>query len=211
MNKFSFSQDFTSSGLIEYLSEYFNENVQQFTLKDYIIFCKACAKAEYKPVNWESNVYPALKTFKFGLHLDKLSDFNWAEFVFDLDNLGHRDARLIQKILNRKSFRSSSWYNQENIEKLKGILSQCDPAATNIAEVWDSESFDSDDEMATPDSPLYKDLSNMFGSNKICTNVCIEGNFTIPYVLKMDWQSGEFLPITEVQSLPPSISGNEVL
>lgn len=213
-------QDLTSHELIECLSKFFDENISQFTVIDYIIFCKACAKADYKPANWETKVYPTLKTFKFGIHLGRLNDFNWAEFVFDLDKLGYHDARMIYKILSSKHFQSQNWYNQDNVEKLREIFSRCDETANSAAansEESDSESCESDDEVteikvqSRDESPLFKDLSNMFGSNKVCSNVRLEGKLVIPYVLKMDLQSGEFLPITEVPTLSRSIGNNEIL
>lgn len=181
---------------------------------DYIIFCKACAKADYKPANWETKVFPTLKTFKFGIHLLKLNNFNWAEFVFDLDKLGYHDPRLIYKILNSKPLQSFNWYNQDNIEKLKEILDRCDTTTNNYCEELDSESSESDNETTTANvgnrdgSSMFADLSNMCGANKIWSNVRIEGNLTIPYVLKMDLESGEFLPITEV---PRFNDNNELL
>lgn len=210
-------QDLTSHELIECLSKFFDENVHQFTVIDYIIFCKACAKADYKPANWETKVCPTLETFKFGIYLGRLHGFNWAEFAFDLDKLGYHDARLIYKILSSKYFQSQSWYTQQNVEKLREILSRYDEAANSLCEESDSESLESDDEMTTAkverrnESPLLKDLSNIFGSEKVCSNVRIEGMLTIPYVLKMDLQSGEFLPITEAQTLSRDIGVNELL
>lgn len=61
------------------------------------------------------------------------------------------------------------------------------------------------------ESPLSEDLSNIasFGWNKVCSNVRIEGKLTVPYVLKMNLQSGEFVPITEVQTLSRHIGHNE--
>lgn len=212
------SQDFTSHELIECLSQFFDENIQHFTEVDYIIFCKACANANYKPANWESKILPVLKTFKFDIYLSRLNDFNWAEFVFDLNKLGYCDTRLIQKILSSKYLQSLNWYTQNNVEKLKEILNRHDTTTNDFCEESDIESLDeSDDEITTAkvelgdESPLFRDLTNMFGANKIWSNVRIERKLMIPYVLKMDLQTGEFLSITKEPFSPRHIDSNELL
>lgn len=152
--------------------------------------------------------------------MTRLNHFNWAEFICDLDKLGYRDERLVHKILNSKYLQSFSWYNDENIEKLKEILHRCDTTTHNfLEEESDSECLENDDEMTAEraaaeirtESPLFKDLSNMFGANKIWSNARITGNLKIPYVLKMDIQSGEFLPITDVPTSSQYIQNNELL
>lgn len=151
------------------------------------------------------------------MYLSRLNDFNWAEFVSDLDKLGYHDHVLIQKILSSKYLQSLSWYSRDNVEKLKEILSRCDETTNNYCEELDSEGSESDDEVTTAEaerrdeSPLFEDLSNMFGSNKVCSNVRINRKLKIPYLLKMDLQSGEFLPITEEQTLTRHIGNNELL
>ena len=146
-----------------------------------------------------------------------MNNFNWAEFVFDLNKLDYCDTRLVRKILSSKQLQSQNWYNQPNIEKLKEILDRYDSS-----EESDGESSESEDEFTTissddirDGSPLSKDLSKMLGANKIQSNVQIERHLIIPYVLKMDLQSGEFLPIsktcTKMSFSSRYIDNNELL
>lgn len=203
---FYFSQDFTSSELIECLSKF-----SDFTVFHYIIFCKACAKANYKPANWDTKIRPTLETFKFDIYLDRRFQFNCAEFVFDLDKLGYCDTRMIHKILR------SRWYTENNVEKLKEILNRYDANDSSHHKESDIESLESDDEITEAnreigdESPLFKDLTHMFGANKIWSSVRIARKLKIPYVLKMDLLTGEFLPITKDPFSPRHIDNDELL
>lgn len=160
---------------------------------------------------------PTLKTFKFDIHLNKLNYFDWAVFVFQMDKLGHCDTRLIHKILKSKHLQSQKWYNPRNVEKLKEILNREGASVSDFNEETDRENHDEivaiEDEIVATTTKIndhfHKDLVNMFGANKISTNVRVEKNLIIPYVLKMDLQSGEFLPITTAPS--PSRRSDELL
>lgn len=151
--------------------------------------------------------------------MSRLNNFDWAEFVFDLDKLGYCDLRLIHKILSSKYLQSLQWYNQNNVEKLKEILNRHDATTNDFSnhEESDIESIESDDEIITTkeektdETPLFKDLTHMFGADKIWSNARIEGKLMIPYVLKMDLQTGEFLPITKEPFASRHINNNELL
>lgn len=166
---------------------------------------------------------PALKTFEFGRYLNRLVNFNWAEFVSVLDKLGYCDTKFVRQILNKNYLQSVKWHNKESVEKLKEILNRYDAAASNASEYSDNESSVSADEtrttttttMATAEdndqSLMHKDLTKMFGADKICLNVQIDENVIVPLALKIDLKSGEFLPIASVPHPLRCINNDELL
>lgn len=208
MIPFFWLQDFTSQNLIECLSKYFDEDMQHLNVSDYIIFCKACAKADYKPANWETTILSTLKTFKFDFYLNQLN-IDWAEFVLMLDKLGYCDTRLIRKLLKS----NYSFNNPKQEDKLIQILLRNGTSpAKEFTEDTDTNSVSDSEEVTmeetNDESQLYRDLTNMFGAHKICSNVRIDRNLFVPYVLKIDLESGEFLPITKASQ---NIDSKELL
>lgn len=195
--------------LIENLSKFFekSENIQKLAVRDYIILCTACVKAEYKPTNWESHILEALGTFKFSNFLTAVQNFDWAQFALNLDKLGYCDTRLIQNILSSKYLQKQENYEQSKLDKLQEIL---DREGSSSSDDSDSENTSSSDEDTNDDKlPLYGDLKNMFDT-KIWANVRIDRKLTIPYVLKMDLQSGDFMSVPEMPSIQHS-NDNELL
>lgn len=204
-----------SQELIDHLSKFFEGDLQKQTVADYIIFCTACAKANYTPPNWESTILKALKTFKFGIYLTR--NFDWAEFVLNLDKLGYRDTQLLRKIINSKYLQSHHCYDENKAKKLKNILKREDGSSSDFVEESESDSSDSDSsdsEDATTDRTaslsLHRDLLNMFGVGKIWPNVRVDQKLTIPYMLKMDLSTGDFLLYSEKPSVR-YVGDNELL
>lgn len=194
--------------LIEHLSKFFEitESRKDLTVVEYIIICTACAKADYKPANWNSAILEALKTFRFEIYLNGFNNFDWAEFALNLDKLGYCNIKLIQAILNSKFLQKQKCYDPAKLDKLKTILEREGVSSSGSSDdESDDDSSSSDDEL-----PLYDDLKSMFGVNKIWPNVRIDSKLTIPYVLKMDLKTGDFLPFTEAP-LAPYKANNELL
>lgn len=192
-------QDFISQDLIDHLSHYFDENIRDMTIYNYIVFCTACAKADFKPSNWESTILPALKTFAFRFYLNNLRGFDWPEFALRLHKLGYCDPRFIQRIIYSKNAKLQKSYDQNKIAKLKEILEQENVTSSDSSEESDSESSDTDGQ--SNDDVLYDDLKDMLGANKIWSNVKIAKRVTVPYVLKMNLVSGDLLPFPKEPSI----------
>lgn len=200
--------------LIEHLSKFFelkDDDMRQLTVADYIIICNACAKADYKPTNWNSTILEALKTFKFSIYLTGLKHFDWAKFALNLEKLGYCDVRLIRNILSSKHLQNHINYDPVKFDRLREILEREDVSSSDLSdfsEDSDSESTSSDETDDEP--PLYDDFKSMFGANKIWPNVRIDNKLTIPYVLKMDLKSGDFLPFIQAPSVRHELK-NELL
>lgn len=184
-----------------------SKEVRQFNVNDYIVLCTACINSEYTPPNWEA-VLHALGTFKFGMYLNRLGSFDWLQFALDLDKLGHCDILLIRKIVNSKYLQSKEFYNPNKIDKLRDILTRENASYSDTSDESSSESSDSDD--TDDELPLYADLKHMFGISKVWQNVEIGKNLTVPYALKMDLRSGDFLPFSKKCSTR-DIADNELL
>lgn len=197
--------------MIEHLSTYFEGDLRDLSVADYIIICTACAKASYTPTNWDSKVLSALKTFKFGLYLTSLRNFDWAQFALNLDQIGYCDRHFIRKIIQSKYFRSQKCYDQKKIDKLREILErECANHSAELSDESDTESSDSEYTSSDDESPLYDDLKNMFGVTKVWENVRVSEKLTIPFVLKMDLRTGDFLPFSKAPSIRQT-SDNELL
>lgn len=182
------------------------EQIRELNIRDYIILCTACAKAEYKPSNWEENILEALKTFNFSMYLTGLGSFDWAQFVMRLDSLGYCDIRLIRNILNSTFLRKQKWFDQSKVDKLVDILEREDATISNSdSESSSNEYTDTDDEL-----PLHSDLKEMFGASKLWSNVRIDKKVTVPFLLKMDLQTGDFIPFSKEPSIR-NIAENELL
>lgn len=197
--------------MIEHLSTYFEGDLRDLSVADYIILCTACAKTSYTPANWESTILNALKTFKFGIYLNGLRNFDWAQFALNLNQIGHCDTRLIHKIIQSKYFRAQKCYDQNKIDQLQEILER--EGASNLTDSGDEsdcESSDSEYTSSEDESLLYDDLKNMFGVTKIWRNVRVNDKLTVPYVLKMDLRTGDFLPFSKAPSIRHT-NDNELL
>lgn len=192
------------------MSKYFEEDLRELNVADYIIICTACARANYTPSNWESSILGALKTFKFSLYLTSLRNFDWAEFALNLDKLGYCNIKLMRNIVRSKYFQSQKCYDKNKIKKLQDILEREDAVSSDFSDESNSESSDSDDTSTDDELPIYDDLKNMFGVSKIWPNVQVDKKLTIPYVLKMDLRTGDFLPFSKAPSIRNS-SDNELL
>ncbi|XP_055313030.1 uncharacterized protein LOC129574689 [Sitodiplosis mosellana] len=192
---------FVSVDLIEHLSKFFEikDDMRDLTVVDYIIICTACVKADYKPANWNKTIIEALKTFKFSIYLTSFGNFDWAQFALYLEKLGYCDTRLIRNILNSKHLQKQKSYDPVKLDKLTEILEREDVSSSESSNDSDDESSSSDDTDGEP--PLYDDLKGMFGIDKIWPNVRIDSKSTIPYLLKMDLKSGDFLPFTQAPSV----------
>lgn len=183
--------------LIDHLSKNFEtpEQIRQLNIRDYIIFCTACAKADYKPSNWEENILGALKTFNFSIYLTGVGSFDWAQFVLRLDQLGYCNIRLIRNILNSTYLQKQKWFDHSKVDKLQEILEREDATFSGTDSEWSSNE-DTCDEL-----PLHDDLMEMFGATKLWSNVSIDKKVTVPYLLKMDLHTGNFIPFTKEPSL----------
>lgn len=185
--------------LIEHLSTFFEEkdDKRELTVNAYIIICNAAAKADYKPKNWDSTIIKALKTFRFRYYLTTFGSFDWAQFALNLDKLGYCDIHLIRNILRSKYIQKQKNYDPTKLDKLKEIIEREDVSSSDSSEDSDIESTSSDDADAVDELPLYDDLKSMFGVNKIWPNFQIDNRLTVPYILKIDLRSGDFLSFTE--------------
>lgn len=203
LNLVIFFQGITNVELIEHLSEYFNskDDLRKLTVADYIIIVRACDGAGYKPKNWDSHIVQALKTFKFSIYLSGLGGFDWAKFALTLNKLGCSDTRLIKNILKSKHLQKQKCYDERKLKQLKDILDH-EVAYSVLSDDFESEMTLSSSEESTDDElTFYDDLKSMFGADKIWTNLQISDGLEIPYVLKMDLKSGDFLPLTERPSI----------
>lgn len=197
--------------LIEHLSKSFDENIRKMSIFDYIVICTACIKADYTPPNWESSILNALKTFKFGYYLTNIKDFDWIQFALNLNKLGHCDTHLFRKILNSKYLRSQKWFDQNKADKLREILDSKDALSSDSSESSsDSDSDTESEEIGTDQMPLFTDLVNIIGENKIWPNVRVSRRLIVPYILKMDFRSGDFLASLNAPSVHEN-SDNEHL
>lgn len=169
-----------------------SEDMQKLDVHDYIVLCTACIKADYTPPNWET-ILQRLKSFKFSYYLSNFGQFDWLQFAIDLDKLGHSDIDLIRKIINSKYMQSKRFYHPSKIENLKKILERENASYSDTGDVSDSQSSDSEHMDGAPS--FHDDLKRMFGANKIWTKLRIDSKLTLPYVLKIDLESGDFLPI----------------
>lgn len=199
-----------SQELIEHLSTYFKGDFRELNVADYIIICTACAKANYTPSNWESAILGALKTFKFSLYLTNLRNFDWAEFTLNLDKLGYCNTHLMRNIVRSKYFQSQKCYDKNKIKKLQEILEREDVISSDFSDGLSSESSDIEGTTTDDELPLYDDLRHMLGVSKLWTNVQIDEKLTIPYILKMDLRTGDFLPLSKAPSIRDS-ADNELL
>lgn len=176
--------------LTEHLSKVFEsvDDARKLTVGDYIILCTACARADYKPKNWDY-ILEALKTFKFYIYINALGDFDWADFALNLYKLGHCNLKFIRKIVFSKHLQKKRKFDEKKINKLREILEREDSSSSSS----DSDSLSSSDDDLGNDEDLFADLKGIFGPNKFWTNVYIDSEITIPFVMKMDLQSGDFL------------------
>lgn len=167
--------------------------------------CRACAKTSYKPPNWDSTILKAMKTFKFGFYLTALRNFDWAEFVLDLEKLGYCDTDLLYKIIHSKYFQSQKCYDSNKMNRVREILERKSVKVGDTSDLSDddssSDSSDSDYISSDDESPLYDDLTKMFGVTKVWRNFRLDKKLTIPFVLKMDLRNGDFLPFSSITSM----------
>lgn len=198
---FPFPQDFVSQELIEHLSTYFGGDLRELNVADYIIICTACAKANYTPSNWESAVLGALKTFKFSLYLTSLRNFDWSEFTLNLNKLGYCHTQLMRNVVRSKYFQSQKCYDKNKIKKLQEILEREDALSSDFSNGSSSESSDIEGTTTDDEPPLYDDLKHILGVSKFWTNVQVDKKLTIPYMLKMDLRTGDFLPFSKTPSI----------
>lgn len=189
--------------LIENLSEYFNseDDLRKMTVANYIIIIRACDGAGYKPKNWDSHIVEALKTFKFSHYLSALGGFDWAKFALILNKLGCLNTQLIKNILKSKHLQKQKCYDEQKLNQLKDILDHEVASTVPINDFESEMTLSSSGETTDDELTLYEDLKSMFGANKIWTNLQISDGLEIPYVLKMDLKSGDFLPLTERPSI----------
>lgn len=169
-----------------------SEEMREFDVHDYIILCTACTKADYTPPNWET-ILEKLKSFKFSYYLSNFGQFDWLQFAIDLDKLGHCDIDLIRTLINSKYMQSKRFYDPIKIENLKKILERENASYSETGDELDSQT--SDNEHMDDESSFHDDLKRMIGANKIWTKLRIDRKLTLPYVLKIDLESGDFLPI----------------
>lgn len=171
-----------------------SDKLREFGVMDYIVLCIACTKADYTPPNWEF-ILLKLKSFKFGHYLVVLEKFDWLEFVLDLDKLGHCDTYLIQKIINNKYMQSKEFYDSSKIEKLKKILERENVSCGKTDRGSDIQN--SNIEYTDGGPSFYNDLKKIFGANHVWTKLQIDSELTLPYALKIDLETGDFLPISK--------------
>lgn len=208
-----------SKNLIDHLSQYFQskESVRQLTISEYIVMCRACRTAGYKPDNWQSHIVNALKSFNFSIYLPVLENFNWAKFALTLYDLGYCDTQLIENILQTNYIHKNC--DAAQLDELEAIFdnrlvelfkqhknniinnqSQSNIDRSEYYEIWDDKEYDNSFDAAHL-SPVYNDLKYMFGANFVWYNLQIDSNLKIPFVLKIDGKTGEFLPIYEKPTL----------
>ncbi|XP_055313003.1 uncharacterized protein LOC129574678 isoform X2 [Sitodiplosis mosellana] len=181
--------NFASTQLIDFVSIAFNKtywnNKHVFVeVDDYGIFCTACEKANYKPTNWESNVVPAIKRAK----LQESNFFKQVDLALTLHKLGIQHAAFIENFFN--SAQLTHWH--KNNKKL--------------AEVHKAYSIGTPLEVAEPKTQknvtpymswLALDLEKFIGANKVLNNVIVSDDLTVPLVLKVNTETGNFLDMKE--------------
>lgn len=199
-------QNLKSTDLIDHLSSFFDSDDSKSCLQinDYLSLCIACSQANYKPSNWDSKILPAIKTFGFHRYLLDVEKFDWIRFAVILNSLGFNDIMLIKSITETRFTESIDSYHKSDMKKLQDILAR-------------ENSSSGSSEMCRHSSPtnemkslLKQDLENMIGAKRLWTDLNVNARLTIPFVLKMNLRSGDFLPITD-KPTKQSVGEDELL
>lgn len=175
---FFFIQKWTSPDLIEFLSNVFNDNNQDqlygiLRPKDYATLCTACEITNYKPVNWDAKMVPAIeKAPIFGIDYHKQIDY-----ALTLNKLGIYQDELIEKLM--KSTEVQKLYKH-------------DPKLHEVYRIYgnDNEKYSNWSRYAIW---LISDLEKFLGPKKMLTNVVINKDVTVPIVMKVNTTTGEFI------------------
>lgn len=142
-------------------------------------------------MNWETNILPLLKNLQFDKHLNN-KKVNWLECALALNSIGHPDKELMRSIVETRYVESLPFYNKNHFEELKKILNHA--FSTEI----------DTNEPAAIHANISNDLENIIGVDKIWHNFSINNMFTLPFVVKLDLNTGNFMPIKEAPSVDAS-------
>lgn len=164
--------------------------------------CIACEKTHHTPSNWSTHILPALQATKFEKYLGN-RNIDWLQFALTLNSLGFRNDNLIQRVTSTRYIESLPSFDHEVYKELKTISKSersADDANDSISQIRPIGSK----------SLLYQDLENLVGPQKLWPNFAVNQHFTIPFVLKMDLNSGEFMDLMTAPSLQ-SMKSHELL
>lgn len=168
--------------MIEFLSTVYDNNDQSelneiLKSKDYVTLCTACEKANYKPLNWETRMVPAIeKAPTFGIEY-----YMQIEYALTLNKLGIYQNELIENLMKSTAI-ERIFKNNEKLHEVYRIYGNDDEKYANWSRyaIW-----------------LKSDLEKFLEPQKVLTNVVINKDVTIPIVFKINTTTGEFIDLNE--------------
>lgn len=171
-------QSWTSPELIEFISSVFNDHhdlelYQVIRPKDYVTLCNACEMTNYKPANWDTKMVPAIEKAPIvGIEYHKQIDY-----ALTLHKLGIYQDQLIEKLM--KSTEIQRLYKHDpKLHEVYRIYGDDDEKFANWTRyaIW-----------------LKTDLEKFIGPKKVLTNVVVNKDVTVPFVMKINTNTGELI------------------
>lgn len=169
--------------MIDFLSIIFDsEKIKNLSADDYAIFCTACEKADYKPINFESKFVPAIQK----AHIQDSNIHKQIALALTLNKLGIHHKSFIDYLL-KSSVIQVLYKNDNRLEEINKVYSvhgnsvqTKDHSNNNPYLVW-----------------LMSDLEKFIGMNKIRQNVTVSKELTIPLVMKVNAETGYFMDMKD--------------
>lgn len=129
--------------------------------------------ANYKPHNWDTKMVPAIeKAPVFGIEYQKQIDY-----ALTLNRLGIYQDELIERLM-KSTVCQKRFKNDPKLHELYRIYGNDDEQYSNWTRyaIW-----------------LISDLGKFLGPKKMLSNVVINKDVTVPIVMKVDGNTGEFI------------------
>lgn len=187
---------------------HFNDSVQQcngWTMHHYYSFVRACHAAKCIPANWKTQIVPMLGSLRFD---DTVKDIS-ASLVILMHEFGHYNAQLTEHLLRADIEK----YKRIKLEHIYAII--CDQS---VLETISNRGDISTNDKSTLTSTNYMELHTEF-QEKLERLVGVDKALLMRskgsifhYLLKMDMQTGDFLPITAFnEELAGKLRNHEIL
>lgn len=174
--------------LIDFLSVVFNtDKHKKLKIDDYRVFCTACELSDHRPSNWDSKVVPAIKSAR----LQDSNCFFQANLACTLHSLGIQHDEFMEYFFNSELYKNWNKNDRRLTKVHKGYL------AERKEEVDDEPKIQPNINSKSYMSWLTSDLEKFVGSNKVMNNVTLNKDLTVPLVLKVNTETGNFMDMKE--------------
>lgn len=167
--------------MIDFLSNVFDSNkYKRLKLDDYAILCTSCAQAIYKPYNWEEKIVPAIKEAE----IQKTDFYKQIDLALTLNQLGIHHEEFVDHLL--KSAEIQVLYkNDSRLDQVQKVY------ANEKNEL--KQKVNNQPSLSTYLTWLTSDVETFIGANKVLNNVMVSKDLTVPLVMKVNTETGDFI------------------